>query len=1013
MPTNYEYYGGIPESEGGISTLAPTDAGVDWDYGPQSGVSIPDLETYVSEYDIDDRYADADNFDWIYYLNSNPDLIAGGVDTEEEAYRHWVNYGAGEDSRTGYYFKYGNPQAEFDLGAGADVDPDWTPGSEFDPGNIGLITTGDFGAAGNLIPPGWVGSRFAGITGLDLDDEWDTLPDPFADFSVPELTAEQLVAVEQADKYLKDLAQRAEDAGYADITEYLANLPVGMVEEERNRYRYYGKIWEEHSTDYLTAKQSALDVFYADPLFRQWLGSENAEAWKHQVGGVLGAAYGLNADEIQYLISGDGFNEFLASRNLRLATQEDVDNDPTLYVGQLMNIGNPNVTVTELDDGRIKTETLDPETGIIHVVITDPSAGGSEDPSAGEVDPPVVQDPPVVPVVDPSIDLPDDYHVNEDGIRVNQDGSIWVDPSTLPPPAALLDGGVAYDLFDGSATPGGWIENFTDGDGASIISDMFFTGDGSIGLDADFADIVSGVDEARFDADAYLAANPGLEVLDPDLLYWHWLQAGMDEGRSGGGAGDSAMDLILGAALDSAAIYSDAGIDPSSHGISIGNGVDIGGPGSGHMSGTGWFGIDTTAMYPKFIVDAMESGGTEAMSASSGDLYAWWDSLGEEERNVVMESLSSSSFLDSLSDAERSAFTSNMFEEVEMENQSGDVILTSAGDEGWTVYLVPQWWLTQELNAGRNPDWRDWLRLGADGRKEATENQLQFSPGSDFRMVDMGAVNIDGATHDVVNFEETNLSPPPGNPIFYSTHPDVGGDRDWGMYRNLELPGQPETTNPLNSDDFVRTLAEFGYGGQPPPNEFRPSAYLGAIPPLFDWYDYVYGRGYPVPGDPEGDGRPDLVAAGINSEMEAIRHILYNGFREQNSVLGYPFSEYNQDLPQGWKPVYQDTPGYARGGLVSLQSANPSFERLAGGGVVGGYSGGMDDLVPAVTDGNSPAALSSGEFVVPADVVAHLGDGNTQNGSAKLMEMLSRIRQQKTGVSEQPRAIQDEWVLPA
>ena len=86
---------------------------------------------------------------------------------------------------------------------------------------------------------------------------------------------------------------------------------------------------------------------------------------------------------------------------------------------------------------------------------------------------------------------------------------------------------------------------------------------------------------------------------------------------------------------------------------------------------------------------------------------------------------------------------------------------------------------------------------------------------------------------------------------------------------------------------------------------------------------------------------------------------------------------------------------------------------MAGGGFVGGVGGGLDDSIPAVTDGNSPAALSSGEFVIPADVVAHIGDGNTQNGSAKLSDMLSRIRAYKTGNGSQPDAIPNDMIFPS
>lgn len=63
---------------------------------------------------------------------------------------------------------------------------------------------------------------------------------------------------------------------------------------------------------------------------------------------------------------------------------------------------------------------------------------------------------------------------------------------------------------------------------------------------------------------------------------------------------------------------------------------------------------------------------------------------------------------------------------------------------------------------------------------------------------------------------------------------------------------------------------------------------------------------------------------------------------------------------------------------------------------------GMADDVPAVVDGGAPAALSEGEYVVPADVVALLGDGNTSAGSKVLDGMIQKIREAKTGQKKQP-----------
>lgn len=57
-------------------------------------------------------------------------------------------------------------------------------------------------------------------------------------------------------------------------------------------------------------------------------------------------------------------------------------------------------------------------------------------------------------------------------------------------------------------------------------------------------------------------------------------------------------------------------------------------------------------------------------------------------------------------------------------------------------------------------------------------------------------------------------------------------------------------------------------------------------------------------------------------------------------------------------------------------------------GPVHGKGGGQDDVVPA--------RLSDGEFVVPADIVAHLGDGSSNQGGKKLLTMLHNVRAQKT-----------------
>ena len=77
-----------------------------------------------------------------------------------------------------------------------------------------------------------------------------------------------------------------------------------------------------------------------------------------------------------------------------------------------------------------------------------------------------------------------------------------------------------------------------------------------------------------------------------------------------------------------------------------------------------------------------------------------------------------------------------------------------------------------------------------------------------------------------------------------------------------------------------------------------------------------------------------------------------------------------------------------------------------------GETDGMADKIPSSIDGEQPAALSHGEFVIPADVVSHLGNGNSDAGAQKLYEMMNRIRQARTGTTKQGKEINpDEFTM--
>ena len=81
-------------------------------------------------------------------------------------------------------------------------------------------------------------------------------------------------------------------------------------------------------------------------------------------------------------------------------------------------------------------------------------------------------------------------------------------------------------------------------------------------------------------------------------------------------------------------------------------------------------------------------------------------------------------------------------------------------------------------------------------------------------------------------------------------------------------------------------------------------------------------------------------------------------------------------------------------------------------GMIEGFGGGMDDFVQGIAGSQDRIAASPGEYIVPADVVSQLGDGNSEEGSRKLDGMLERTRMAKTGTREQAPPIDSRKVLP-
>lgn len=162
------------------------------------------------------------------------------------------------------------------------------------------------------------------------------------------------------------------------------------------------------------------------------------------------------------------------------------------------------------------------------------------------------------------------------------------------------------------------------------------------------------------------------------------------------------------------------------------------------------------------------------------------------------------------------------------------------------------------------------------------------------------------------------------------------------------------------------------------------------------------------------------IASALGISEDALGNLAKLGLSGLGSYLSYKSAKDAQTQARGasfkssapvtaTRTAYKGTKYSAAGGLASLAeggktSLPPRY--------LDGHTDGMADNVPAHIDRKRPAALSDGEFVIPADVVSHLGNGNSNAGAKRLYEMMDRIRSARTGNSKQGKQINPNRFLP-
>ena len=162
-----------------------------------------------------------------------------------------------------------------------------------------------------------------------------------------------------------------------------------------------------------------------------------------------------------------------------------------------------------------------------------------------------------------------------------------------------------------------------------------------------------------------------------------------------------------------------------------------------------------------------------------------------------------------------------------------------------------------------------------------------------------------------------------------------------------------------------------------------------------------YGMRLPEPTESEiykkSDNKIGLFSMGPSDFGGFVNNLQNN--MSPPTVIGYTSSG---------DPIYDRRPrsssggGFAEGGVAQLRE----------GRFLRGDGDGMSDEIPASIEGEVDALLSDGEFVIPADVVSHLGNGSSEAGARVLYDMMDRIRKERTGKEEQAKEIPADKVLP-
>ena len=235
------------------------------------------------------------------------------------------------------------------------------------------------------------------------------------------------------------------------------------------------------------------------------------------------------------------------------------------------------------------------------------------------------------------------------------------------------------------------------------------------------------------------------------------------------------------------------------------------------------------------------------------------------------------------------------------------------------------------------------------------------------------------------------------------------------------IPGQPEEDPRYAGAPYRYNLAPnfSGYTPARPNPYYRPTG-LGYA----KGGDIMMAQGGAYDDEPMGDnpgmaagGIAGYAAGGLKMKTMGLGEGMYRDTDTDTASLGaYDAAKKRMEKQYAvanLKPRDMPKSGIAKLGQMKAMAEGGLGGYSDGGRMLKGPGDGMSDSIPATIGRKQPARLADGEFVVPADVVSHLGNGSTDAGAKKLYSMMDKVRTARTGKKKQAPAVKTDKYMPA